>query len=314
MKNIIITAVLLVVATMGYAQQEYQLTQFMYNKLYFNPAYAGSHESACITGVYRNQWSGIEGAPVTQGLSFNAPLLNQRVGIGINLNRNTIGIQERWTLDGAYAYRLPVSRGHLALGLQASMRFIGSDYNDPRLITTSPLVDNAIPIGEQSKYVPNFGFGVYYNSDNLYVGLSAPRILTNNIDFNDVVGTIGREVRHLYFMAGLRIEMSEKLDFQPQILLKYAERSPFDADINASFIYDDFLNLGLTYRAGGDTNSSGESIDFLAGVQFSNILLSLSYDFTLSELNNYSNGSLELVLRYCLGKSEGSDYVNPRFF
>ena len=113
MKNVLITAVMILFCASVFAQQEQQYTQFMYNKLGYNPAYAGSNNTACITGLYRNQWLGIEGAPQTQLLSFNAPIMNQRVGVGLNLNRHTIGITERWTVDGAYAYRLKMGRGFL---------------------------------------------------------------------------------------------------------------------------------------------------------------------------------------------------------
>lgn len=316
MKNIVITILFLCIVGISYGQQEQQYTQFMYNKLGYNPAYAGSNPSACITGIYRNQWLGIEGAPQTQALSFNAPLFNQRVGVGINLNRNTIGISERWTLDGAYAYRVPMGRGSLGLGLQGSVRYLSNNYNDPRLESNIPIaLDGSIPVGVQNKYIPNFGVGVYYNTERFYLGLSLPRILLNNIDFNDLSGEIGKEVRHAFFMAGLRIPINDNVAFQPQVLLKYAESSPFDADINASLIFSNRFTAGLTYRVGGSSQSAGESIDLLlAGQLNDNILIGLSYDITLSELRESTSGSIELVLRYCLGNSEGEDFVNPRFF
>jgi len=317
MKNIIITALFLFAVTFSYAQQEQQYTQFMYNKLGYNPGYAGSNDAACITGIYRNQWLGLEGAPQTQALSFNMPLMNKKVGVGLNLNRNTIGISETWTVDGAYSYRVPAGRGYLGLGLQASIRGIRNNYSDSRLTSTVPIgTDGSIPTGERSKYVPNFGVGLYYNTSNFYIGLSAPRLLNNNIDFNDIGDIIGEEVSHVYLMAGLIVEVSENLDFHPQILFKYADNSPFDADINASLIFNDKITAGLTYRVGGSSlTGGGESIDLLLGLQATdNVLVALAYDFTLSELKDYNSGSLEIALRYCFGRSSGDDFVNPRFF
>ena len=318
MKNIILTTILLFSFVWSYGQQEQQYTQFMYNKLGYNPGYAGSHSTACITGLYRNQWIGIEGAPQTQALSANIPLMNQRVGVGINLNHHTIGITERWTLDGAYSYRIPMGRGYLGLGLQGSVRYLGNDYDDPRLESNVAIsLDGAVPVGLQNKYVPNFGVGAYYNTERFYIGISVPRLLLNNVDFNDIVGEIGKEVHHGYFMAGLRMRMTDKVDFQPQILLKYANNAPFDADVNASLIFNDRFTAGLSYRVGGSTNRAGDSVDLLIGAQLNNqILLGLSYDLTMSELRDNTSGSIELLVRYCLGSSGNSeeDFVNPRFF
>ena len=97
----------------SFGQQEQQYTQFMYNKLGYNPAVAGSHELVCLTGIIRSQWLGLEGAPNTQVLSFDMPILNQRVGIGANITRNTIGISEKITIDGVYSYRFRLATGTL---------------------------------------------------------------------------------------------------------------------------------------------------------------------------------------------------------
>jgi type IX secretion system PorP/SprF family membrane protein len=317
MKKIGTLLVFVLLALGSYAQQEQQYTQFIYNKLSFNPAYAGSHESACLTGFYRNQWIGLEGAPKTMGLSFDMPLLNKRVGIGMNISRNTIGITERGTLDGAYAYRIPLGRGTMSLGVQGSVRYFRNDYSDDRLVSTLPMgQDGSIPEGEQSKYLPNFGAGIYYASDKFYLGLSAPRFLLNNIDFNSASGlTDGKEVIHLYGMVGVIFKLSESVKFQPQALLKYAENSPFDIDLNGSLIFNDKYTAGLTYRAGGGDSGIGESIDLLVSAHLTpKILLGVSYDITLSEIKEYNSGSLELVLRYCFGTPEGQDIINPRFF
>ena len=130
MKKIFTILIFLLSTVIAFCQQEPHYTQFMYNKLAMNPGYAGSHEGACFTGVYRNQWIGLEGAPKTAMLSFDMPLLNERVGIGLNVNRNTIGISERWTVDGIYAYRIPIGKGHLGVGIQASVRYLGNNYAD----------------------------------------------------------------------------------------------------------------------------------------------------------------------------------------
>ena len=316
MKKIISIAIFSCFLLTGYAQQEQHYTQFMFNKLAINPAYAGSNEATCLSGIYRNQWMGIEGAPKTMMLSFNMPLMNQRVGVGANLIRNTIGITQRTTLEGDYAYRFRMSRGVLAAGINASIRHLSNNYSDDRLKATQPIgTDGTIPVGEQSKVVPNFGVGLYYHTEDFYIGLSAPRILSNNIDFDNVSLVDDKEVSHLFLMTGFVVELNDNVDLKPQVLLKYAKNSPFDAELNLMAIIKDKYSAGLTYRLGGSTVSTGESIDIVAAAQLTdNFLFGLSYDITLSELKDYNSGSIEAVLRYCFGSSEGEEIINPRFF
>lgn len=317
MKKLISTAIFSFAVLICFAQQEHQYTQFMYNKLSFNPGYAGSYDAPCLTGIYRNQWIGLEGAPKSLALTFDMPLLNKRVGAGLNLTSNTIGIQNKVTLDGVYAYRVRLGQGTLGIGVQGSIRYISNDYTDDRLQGTQDISsDGGIPVGEQNKYVPNFGAGLYYHTPTFYVGLSAPRFLKNNIDFNDLNGSVlSKEVEHLYLMAGLLIKLSENAKLQPQVLFKNAKNAPFDADLNLSLIFNEKYTIGATYRTGGDSPSFGESIDLLVSAYVTNhFMFGLSYDITLSDLKEYNSGSLEAVLRYCFGKSEGEDIINPRFF
>jgi type IX secretion system PorP/SprF family membrane protein len=315
MKKIITTILFSISVILCFSQQEPQYTQFMYNKLAMNPGYAGSHNSACFTGVYRNQWIGLEGAPKTQLFSFDMPLASKRVGIGLNINRSTIGISERLTIEGDYAYRIQIGKGFLGLGIQASVRYIGNNYADSRLVATQSISsDGGIPVGAQSMYVPNFGAGLYYSSDKFYIGLSVPRFLENSIDFNSLSEVLGKEVPHVYFMTGLLWQLNKNAKLQPQILMKYAQNTPFAMDLNLNLILIEKLTLGLTYRVGGSSaKGSGESLDVLFAIQASRqLLLGFSYDITLSEIKDHSNGSIEAVIRYCLaGKG---DVVNPRFF
>ncbi|MFK8007845.1 MAG: type IX secretion system membrane protein PorP/SprF [Saprospiraceae bacterium] len=317
MRKILFTFICALFAMTSFAQQEQHYTQFMYNKLAYNPGYAGSHETACVTGIIRSQWLGLEGAPNTQILSFNMPILNQRVGIGANLTRHTIGISQKLTLDAVYSYRIRLATGTLGLGVQASVRYFNNNFADSRLVSTVPIaLDNSIPSGARSKYVPNFGAGAYFSNERFYVGASIPRLLGNNIDFNETGTILSEEKLHGYIMTGYLFDINENVSFKPQALLKFATNSPFDADVNASFIFNKKYIAGLTYRLGGSSNTAaGESLDIMVGAQISNhIFFGLSYDVTLSEIKDYSNGSIEGVVRYCIGKSEGEDIVNPRFF
>jgi type IX secretion system PorP/SprF family membrane protein len=299
------------------AQQEPLFTQFMFNKMALNPGYAGSFESPEISAVYRNQWMGLEGAPNTQVISYHQPLLNNRVGIGGNLGRSSIGISRTLTLDANYAYRIALRRGYLGLGLQASIRHLYQNWNDPRLITTdNASTDQAIPDEPLTKILPNLGFGAYYTGTNWYVGLAVPRLLTNNIDFADAGGVLSREVQHVNLMSGITFEFGEDakdFDFTPQVLLKYVPNAPFDAELNLSVLALQKFHTGLTYRSGGEKGGYGESIGAMVGLQATEkLFFCLSYDIGLTRLRRYNNGSAEATLRYWINPPEGTIVVDPR--
>ena len=299
-----------------WAQQQEQFTQFMYAKMALNPGFAGSDESMTITALNRNQWLGLDGAPQTQLLSVVAPVLNQRIGVGANILRQSIGVTQLYTLDGAYAYRIKVPRGFLGIGLQASVRMLRVDFSD--LQGTQPLAqDQAVPDGIQSKFVPNFGAGFYYNSKNFYLGFSVPRLLNTNIDLSDDGGVISREVTHAYFMTGGTVEVSEGIQLQPQILLKYVAGAPFDADVNLNAVFGGKFSAGVSYRIGGSKQSGfGEAISVLLGLPLGDqVLLGLSYDATVSELRQYNSGTIEGIIRFKIkGKNAPEEVDNPRYF
>jgi type IX secretion system PorP/SprF family membrane protein len=301
-----------------FAQQEEQFTQFMHYKLGLNPAYAGAAGGISFAALTRNQWLGLNGAPQTQLVSFSMPAWGENVGLGANILRQTIGVSSNYSLETAYSYRIPAPRGYLNLGLQASARMIRTDFS--KLNGTQPIEqDPVLPTTLQSRLVPNFGAGLYYYTDNFYMGVSVPRLIQNNIDLNDDGGIISREVRHTYLMTGFIVTLSDVIKLQPQALFKYVQGTPFDADINASLIFMDKFITGISYRTGGSKEKGlGESVSLMFSAQVAGRMLAgFSYDASLSELRRYSNGSLEVVLRFFLeGKaaSPGTSVDDPRFF
>lgn len=316
MRKIFLIGIVLLEALGVFAQQDHQFTQFMYNKPALNPGYVGSNDAPCFTLTSRNQWLGLDGAPQTQMLSFNTPVFNKKVGLGLSVNRQTIGIVEKYTAESQYAYRIRIGYGTLGLGLSASVRFLRVNYSKATAVQSISL-DEAIPGDLQSKYVPNFGAGFYYSSYRFYLGFSVPRLIENSIDFSETGETISREVRHIYGMMGFLLDLGEKVQMQPQVLLKYVDGAPFDADANLNFIFSDRITTGFSYRLGGSKDTGiGESVSMVFGMQLTDtVLFGLSYDYSLSELANYSNGSIEGIFRYCIGgRSEGDEYISPRFF
>lgn len=317
MKNIIHTIFfVLFLSPFCMAQQQPHNTQFMYYKLGYNPGFAGSQEAPCVSCIIREQWLGLEGAPSTQVVTFNMPLVNQRVGIGANLMRHSIGITTMYDIDAVYAYRVRLGQGMLGMGVQGTLRSFSNNFNETIAIQSKP-DDQTIPTNNENKFMFNFGAGVYYSSERFYFGVSTPRLLKNSIDFNSSDNVISREVQHAYLMAGYTATVSENLNIRPQVLLKYAENAPVDADLNVNFLIQDKFIAGLTYRLGGNkVNSKGESLDLLFGAQVTeNLMFGFSYDYTLSDIKDHTDGSIEASLHYCIGRrSANSEFENPRFF
>jgi len=291
------------------AQQEPQYTQFMFNKLSFNPGYAGSFVSPTLTAIYRGQWFGIDGAPNSQILSYHQPLLNERLGIGANLSRAGIGINRLFTVDLVYCYRIPMRRGHLGVGLQPSVRNFWQNWSDDRLYSpTPPTIDVSIPTGVRSKWLVNFGFGLYYSNEERgwYAGVAIPRFLQNNIDFSEFGIEISREERHFNAMGGMTFRPDEEWEVVPQALIRYVPGAPLEVDLNVMVGLRRRFYGGLTYRTGGDTGY-GESADVLAGIQATkHLFFCLSYDVGLPRLSRLGSGSLEATLRWWINPPEGT--------
>jgi type IX secretion system PorP/SprF family membrane protein len=316
MKKWLTLSFLMVFALASYAQQEEVYTTFMYNKVHFNPAYAGAPGRAELTFVGKGQWLGLEGAPNSQVITFNMPLANQRIGIGGGVVRNEIGPSVNYTGELSYAYRIPLGRGYLGIGVQGSIRFLRVDFSQVQ--GNQPIDgDNAVPPGMQSKYIPNFGAGVYYDTDRFYVGFSVPRILENSIDLSDSDTPLSREVIHYYGILGASFDLGENVVMQPQAILRFTANTPFDGDFNVNFMFVKRFMAGVSYRLGGSRISGiGESLALLGGLDITpNLFFGVTYGYGLSELSDQHSGSLEGVLRVMFGKAtEGEEFLNPRFF
>lgn len=288
------------------AQLEPQATQFMYNQLYYNPATAGQFGSPMVQGMYRAQWIGLEGAPTTGLFSWQNRTLGDRVGVGTNLMYNAIGVHKRIQGDLAYCYNTPLLNGLFSGGLQASFRYLQQNWADDRLQASQSLVlDQAIPAVMSSKLLPNFGFGVFFEQQNYYLGFSIPRLVDNSIDFAEYGAALSREPRHIYFSGGFIHKASSKLVMSYHFLSNYVSSQPVDIDFNTTLHWNEKLNTGLGYKFGGDQSNRGDAINVILGFQpTKQLLISAAYDFTLSKLKAYSAGSVEVAIRYYLGETQ----------
>lgn len=312
MKNIVLLIFCALSISTAFAQQESHFTQFMYTQQIFNPAYVGSRGVPSLTALYRNQWLDIEGAPENIMLAYDSPFLNDRVGFGLSAVRQSVGRFENWNANLAYSYGIPVSEAlTVRIGLQGTAFYNQLDLTSDAVVFD----DNDISIqmdNDPAQLKGNVGAGIYIHSERFYFGISSPSILSNEIGFNEDVELTAFREAHYYGMLGVTVPMSDKIQLRPAFMGKYVPGAPFQLDANLSAIFNDKFTLGTSYRTGG--SGTGESVDFLLFLQLSRRMgLGAAYDFTISDLKNYNNGTFELMLRYDF-KTKRSDLENGRTF
>jgi type IX secretion system PorP/SprF family membrane protein len=299
------------------AQQQPLHTMFMYNKMLVNPAYAGYHEHACASAIVREQWLGFEGAPKSQSLSFNTPLSSQRIGLGFNLQHRSIGVSSSTTFDAIYDYRVPMGNGTLSLGVQGSGRFLYVDYTDPSVKAVQDInIDPGVDGTEDDKFLANVGAGIYYSTPSFYVGLSSPRLMASDIDFEVNNLFTAREQPHYYLMTGVAIGLDHRMSFVPQVMVRYTEAAPVSVDLNLGIRWREDHSVAVSFRKGDTGDELLESIDIMASAKIlRGLRIGAAYDFTMSELQRYSDGSIEVMLMYCFGEAaKPATFVNPRYF
>jgi type IX secretion system PorP/SprF family membrane protein len=319
MKNTLLLLILTVVCVLNlHAQQEHHYTQFMYNKLLINPGYAGARSIPFVTAIYRNQWLGFDGAPQSALVSFNSNFLSPRVGVGVTLSNNQVGLMRDFQANLAYSYDLVASdQISVHAGIMGSVRSLSIDFE--KALTVDPAMgDGSLDVERSNQVLGNVGAGIYgVLAERFYVGFSVPRIYTNKIGINDNANvTVAKEARHYYGMAGAILPLSDDINLMPAVLTKYVKNAPFDVDINLNLDIKEKVTAGVSYRLGGD--GSGESLDLLLFWQaLPQVGIGAAYDFTLSNLRDYSTGSVEVMLLADLKKAPskgGKPLANPRFF
>ena len=285
-----------------YSQQDSQYTQYMYNTPLVNPAYAGSRETITAFLLHRNQWVGLDGAPVTNNFSVNMPVGDSNFGIGLNFVNDKIGPVNENEISADLAYFIQISENYkLSLGLKGTANLFQLDVNKLRIYDPAdPQFQNM-----DTEFSPNVGAGLYLFSDKTYFGLSVPSFF-ESYRYNDNNIEITKEKMHFYFIAGHVFTLSDNIDFKPVVLSKIVEGAPLQADITANFLFFDKLTLGAAYRWDA-------SVSALAGFQISDSwFIGYGYDLETSKLANYNSGSHEIFLRYeFFNRSRVSA---PRFF
>lgn len=291
------------------AQQDAQYTQYMYNTMSVNPAYAGSRGAFSITGLHRSQWLGLEGAPETQSLNLHTPINNSRVGLGFSIINDRIGdgVNQDTYFDVTFSYTVPTSEtGKLSFGLKAGGHLLNLDFSKLSAFDQEPPGTYADNI--DNKFSPNVGLGVYYHTDKYYLGLSAPNILETE-HFNTSSLSTAKERVNLYLITGYVFNLSDRTKFKPALLTKMVSGAPLQVDLSANFLFNDKFMLGAAYRWDA-------AVSALTGFQISDqLMIGLAYDKETTDLGNtsFNDGSFEVLLRFELFKKVKKT-VSPRFF
>lgn len=291
----------------AFAQQDAMFSQYMFNMLSVNPAYAGSRDVLSATALYRRQWLGIKGSPSTATTTIDMPIRNEKMGVGIMFLNDRIGISNATSISGAYSYRVRVSKsGLLAFGLNATVQNFKANF-DQVDYDQSNGADPAFT-SAYSAWMPNFGAGTYYTTDRFYAGLALPHLVNNDLSKSLTgVSDNARQYRHLFFMTGYVFRIGPTTMLKPSTLVKYVHGSPLEFDINANVWLRDRIAFGASYR----------SADGLVGIfelqlneQFR---FGYAYDFPLTKLSKFTSGSHEIMIRYELGFDKGK-ILSPRYF
>lgn len=292
------------------AQYDAMFTQYMFNEMFINPAYTGYKNALSITALHREQWVGIDGRPVTTSLTVNSPVLKNTMGVGLSLLTEKIGVTTRNLLYLSYAYRVKVNtKGYLNFGVMG-----GLHIQNERLasLATTDLNDPYFSTNLLNVVTPNFGYGMLYFTDDFFAGISIPRLIDDEITTTAgglVVKNIGLRVKkfHYYMTVGKLFTINENFKLKPQLLAKVVANSPIEFDVNLNALIRQRLWLGVSYRSGAD-------MSIIAGVQIlPQLMISYSYDYTLTALRKFNSGSHEIALNY-LFQFKGNKINNPRYF
>lgn len=312
--------IVLFLPLIGVAQQDVQFTQFMYNRIFYNPAVAGSGGAICFSGFHRSQWVGFDGAPTTQNINGNIPIRALGGGVGFSIVNDQIGFFNNVGLDLNYAYQFQLASGTLGVGIGVSImnkslsntEWIPADFGDAA--SGGGMNDFALAALDADGLLIDGEFGVYYNSQNIWGGISSTRVIENRTEIDNVLGsqTFFRNARHYYLMGGYNWAVpGTNWELQPAALVKISAGAAYTADINVTGVYNKKVWGGVSYRL-------QDAIGTMIGYQFSPALKAgYSYDIALSDLSGRAAGSHEVFLQYCFKieippRQKGS-YKNPRF-
>jgi len=302
MKTQLFSFALLLTSVLSFAQQDAQFTQYMYNTININPAYAGSRGVLSIFALHRTQWVGLDGAPVTNTISIHTPFNGSNLGFGLSIVNDKIGPTQENTISADISYSIPTSEDFkLSFGMKATANFFDLDINKLNPVNIDPSLQNF-----NNTFSPNIGAGIYLHSNKAYVGFSVPNFIETN-RYNDNEIAIFKEKINYYLIGGYVFDISSDIQFKPAGLLKFVQGAPLQADISGNFMFMNKLTLGIAYRWSA-------AMSGMVGFQISEGMhIGYGYDLETTHLDKYNSGSHEIFFRYELFKNNNK-MTTPRFF
>ncbi len=311
MMKFLISIFLLLVGLSGMAQQDAQYTQYMYNTIAINPAYAGNRGMLSAVALHRSQWVGLDGAPETQSLSVHSPVGLGALGLGLSIVNDKIGPSSETYFNGDISYTIQTGvESNLSFGLKLGGHVLDVNFNELNIFDPT---DGAFQENIDNRFTPNIGTGVYFHTDKFYAGVSAPNLLRNEhfeaSNNDNRQSFVAAERIHYYLTSGYVFDINPSLKFKPSTMIKAVSGAPLQVDVSANFLISEKLTLGAAYRL--DAAVSG-MLAYQISDQF---LVGLAYDRETTELGNtqYQDGSFEVLLRFELFKSYDR-MLTPRFF
>lgn len=312
-KIIMVSIINIGIYTNLFAQQDPQFSQYMFNMLAVNPAYAGSIDNTLTTTFLgRIQWVNFAGAPNTQTISIHAPLMNNTVGVGGQIVADQIGIFKTLSVIGTGAYRIKFRKGTLAMGLQGGFRQYNALYSNVRTSLNNNL-DPAFA-SNVTEMLPIIGAGLFYNTDKFYAAISTPQLLRASQQVSTAQAgnlTVTHE-SHYFLTSGYVFTLNPTMKLKPSVMIKYVNGGAVSADFNANLWFYDKFGIGASYRY-------QDAIYAMVEYQLSpNLFAGYAFDQTITGLSRVNNGSHELLLRYQTligrGKKERMKILTPRLF
>jgi type IX secretion system PorP/SprF family membrane protein len=298
-----IIALALLCGSAAFSQQMPQFTQYMFNTISINPAYAGSRETLSLVGLHRSQWIGLDGGPTTQTFSIHSPLRNEKVGLGLSFINDELGFENFTYIYGDFSYTIQVSeKTKLAFGLKGGF----TSYSIDQELRDAEPTDPAI-YGIENRWSPNIGAGAFLHTNRWYVGLSAPRIL--NTDYHGTDDYEALERISYYLTGGVVVDINDNTKFKPSFMVKTTNGAPLSYDITGNFLFNEKLWLGAAYRFDQSAGALGGIVDFQVSKQFR---IGYAYEHPLSDIRPYTSGTHEILLMFEVFKSKR--VKSPRYF
>jgi type IX secretion system PorP/SprF family membrane protein len=264
------------------------LSQYRYNQLVINPAYAGHKDDLTLNVLHRNQWVNLAGAPVTNIASIHGGIKDKNSGVGLTFINESIGVHNDFSLYGSYSFKIKFDNGILATGIQGGFNKLNSDFNKLALQDQSDVVFSTF----ENKFNPNFGLGVFYSNRKGYVGFSSPFTIENRVLRTSDGLSEAKEARYYFLTGGYLFPVDKDFIFYPSALVRYQAGSPIGFDLNANIYLQEVLNLGASFR-------SGDALSFMCAMTVNqNFTFGYAYDYTVSNIANYTNDTHELMLIY----------------